>query len=236
MRGPARWRHRGRAGVSPIIGVVLILGMTVAAGMILWMYRPPLPPSPVTVEYVASGDQSEPAWGDPTDCSNTTINANCDNLPAFFIIFTSHSPDAIPLTSLALELRCNGTSLVNGTFKAMEVVPGSGANPSSSSPKLGKCGTWSPSPIGNTATYFNRLLYFQQVSVGSPTLKNGDLFVVYTHPAADFCDRSNHCPDDDFHGAPPWCFTVQSACEILITYTAHPVSLVATIPVWALSG
>ena len=227
---------RRRRAVSSIIAAVLMAGITVAAGTVLWLYRPPLPPTPVSIQYVAMGDQTEPAWSDPTDCSNTTIYANCDVLPAFFIVFSAHSPDNIPLSALGFDLRCNGTSLLNGSLSALEVVPGSGSSPSASAPKLGKCGTWSPSPFGHTATYFNRLGYFQQIKVGSPILKNGDLFVMYIHPTGTFCDRTGYCPEDDFHGAPPWCFTVPNACTIFITYTASPPTLVATIPVWQLSG
>jgi flagellin-like protein len=235
MRSVRGWHRRGRA-VSSIIAVVLLLALTVAAGALLWAYRPPLPPTPVTITYQAVGDQSEPAWGDPTDCTNTSIHAQCNALPAFFIVFTSHSPTAIPLSSLQFDFRCNGTSLVNGSFSKMEVVPGTGQNPNSGSPKLGHCGTWSPSTFGNQATYFNRLAFFEQVSVGAKGLNNGDVFVVYVHPAADFCDRSGYCPDDDFHGAPPWCFTIVGACEVLITYTSSPSALVATIPVSELSA
>lgn len=232
------WTHArgGRRGVSPIIGVVLILGITVVAGTLLWAFRPPLPGTPISVEYVAVGDQSEPAWGDPTDCTNTSIYAVCNDLPAFFIVFTAHSPVNLPLADLSFDLRCNGTSLVNGTFASMEVVPGSGASPGSGAPKLGNCGSWSPSPVGTGATFFNRLLYFQQVQTGATILKNGDIFVVYLHPATDFCDRSGHCPDDDYHGAPPWCFTVPNACTIYISFTQSPPTLVATIPVADLAG
>jgi hypothetical protein len=132
-------------------------------------------------------------------------------------------------------MRCNGTSLVNGTLAAMEVVPGTGASPSSNSPKLGHCGTWSPSSYGTTATYFNRLMYFQQVTTGLKILENGDQLVVYVH-AADFKDTSKNYPDDDYHGAPPWCFASASSCSIVITYTANPPALVATIPFSELSG
>jgi len=231
----SRWRHGANAGSSNSIAVTLLLAMTVAIGAVLWSFRPPLPPSPVVVQYVALGDQSEPTWGDPTDCTNTTIYAVCDTIPAFFVVFTSHSPTNIPLVDLSVDMRCNGTSLVNGTLAKMEVVPGTGASPSSNSPKLGNCGTWKPSTVGNTATYFNRLMYFQQVTPGELTLQNGDQLVVYVH-AADFKDRGGNFPDDDYHGAPPWCFTTVSACAILIDYTANPPALVATIPFSELSG
>ena len=231
-----RWRHKSRVGSSNSIAATLLLAMTVAIGAVLWGYRPPLPPSPVIVQYIALGDESEPTWGDPTDCTNTTIYAQCDTIPAFFVVFTSHSPTNIPLYDLTVDMRCNGTSLVNGTLAAMEVVPGTGASPSSNSPKLGECGTWHPSSVGNTATYFNRLMYFQQVTAGYPTLQNGDQLVVYVH-AADFKDRSGNSPDDDYHGAPPWCFTNSaSGCSIIISYIASPPALVATVPFSELSG
>lgn len=237
MRGQLRRSRRG--GSSNIIAVVLILALTVTAGVILWAYRPPLPPTPVSLQYEAIGDQSEPAWGDPTDCGgNTGINASCITLPSFFLVVTSHTPSALVLTAVTLDFRCNGTSLVNGSLASLEVVPGTGANPSAGSPKLGTCGTWSPNPHGNQATFFNRLLYFQQLSVGAPILSDGDQIVVYEHPAANFCDNSHpaNCPDDDYHGAPPWCFTVPDACTIYLTYTEHPVTLIATIPVGQLAA
>lgn len=237
MQGWTHARRRpNRLGVSQIVGVVLLLGITIAAGTLLWLFQPPLPGSPVNVEYEAIGDQSEPAWGDPTDCTNTTIYAECNDLPAFFIVFTSHAPSSIPLTALSLELRCNGTSLVNGTFAALEVIPGSGSNPGSGAPALGKCGTWDPSPVGTGATYFNRLLYFQQLNSGAKVLENGDEFVVYIHPAVNFCDRSGHCPDDDYHGAPPWCFTTPNACQLILSYTQNPPSLIASIAMTSLAG
>jgi hypothetical protein len=236
MNRGGRWRHKARVGSSNNIAAVLLLAMTVAIGAVLWGYRPPLPPSPVVVQYIALGDESEPTWGDPTDCTNTTIYAQCDTIPAFFVVFTSHSPTNIPLYDLSVDMRCNGTSLVNGTLAAMEVVPGTGASPSSNSPKLGSCGTWTPSAVGTTATYFNRLMYFQQVTPGYPTLQNGDQLVVYVH-AANFKDRSGNSPDDDYHGAPPWCFTnTASACTIIISYVASPPALVASVPFSELSG
>jgi len=230
-----RWRRprpRSGRGVTPIIAAILLTGITVAAGVVLWTFRIQTPTAGVQVEYVAEGDQTEPAWGDPTDCTNTSIYAACDGLPAFFIIFTAHSPTNILLTSLTFEIRCNHTSLLNGSFNSMEVIPGTGANPGSGAPALGKCGSWHPSASGTTATYFNRLAYFQQIVPGTKTLHDGDIFVVYEHPLANFCDRNHHCPDDDYHGAPPWCFTSPAAdCTIYITYTSSPASLVASIPI-----
>ena len=225
------WRRaRRRFAVTPILASVLLVGITVAAGVVLWTFRVNPTSSGVQVEYIAQGDQTEPAWGDPTDCSNTSIYANCDSLPAFFLIFTAHTPSNILLTQLDFDLRCNKSSLLNGTFQAMEVVPGSGSNPGSGAPALGKCGAWKPSSGGTGATYFNRLAYFQQINTNAKVLHDGDIFVVYEHALVNFCDRSNKCPDDDYHGAPPWCFTVVGACYIDLTYTGTPSSVIATIP------
>lgn len=228
-----RWHRRRRArfrAVSPILATVLLIGITLAAGVILWSFRVQTPVPGIHVEYIAEGDQSEPAWGDPTDCTNQTIYAHCDNLPAFFLIFTSHTPSAIPLVDLNFRMVCNGTNLVNGSFAQMEVVPGSGSNPVNSSPTLGKCNTWKPSTNGAQSTFFNRLAYFQQIDAPSTVLHDGDIFVVYEHPLTTWCDRSNRCPDDDYHGAPPWCFTSFNACTIDITFTGYPTTLIASIP------
>jgi len=224
-RTPARWT----AAVSPIIASLLLIGITVAAGAILWTFRVQTPSATVQVEYAAEGDQTEPAWGDPTDCTNETIYASCQGIPAFFLIFTAHSPEAILLTELKFELVCNGTSLLNGTFSQMEVVPGTGANPGSGSPTLGKCGTWKPSATGTTATYFNRLAYFQQIDDRALTLHDGDFFVVYEHPTLNWCDPEGYC-DDDYHGAPPWCFTKAAACTIILSYIGSPSEILGEFP------
>ena len=230
MRPVSRHRRASRA-VTPIFATLLIVAMTITAGAILWTMKINTPSTPVDVNYIGVGDQSEPAWGDPTDCTNTSINANCGVLPAIFIVFTGHEPTNIPLTLLLVTVKCNSTSLLNGTLASLEVVPGTGASPGVGAPKLGHCGTWYPSPKGTSATYFNRLLYFQQIQVGSQVLINGDQIVLYTHPHGGFCDRSGYCPDDDFHGAPPWCFTIPNACFLTITYLGTPQSLVANIPI-----
>jgi hypothetical protein len=224
-------RRRRTRGVSNIIAVILISGMTIAAGVILWAFRFNLPSQPVSIEYDAEGDQSEPAWSDPTDCSNTTIYASCDFLPAIFIIFTEHSPQNIPLSALQLTFLCNKTVLLQASFKALEVIPGTGQNPGTGAPKIANCGSWSwGSGQGYTGSYFNRLLYFQQVKPNLPVLSNGDVFVVFVHPPNNFCDRNNNCPDDDYHGVPIWCFAVPGACTIDLSYTQSPVTLIASIP------
>lgn len=243
-----RWRKGSRRAVSTLIAAILLTAMTVAAGALLWLWRPVYPNSNVSVQYFASGDQKEPAWSDPTDCVNwsTPLNASCDWLPAIFIIFTAHTPDSLFLSELKFSFYCNGTLLLNGSFKSMEIIPGTGTNPGSGAPKIGVCGSWDwGTGQGTTGSFFNRLAYFQQVQPGYPTLKNGDLFVVYIHPLAGFCDHSGYgCPppsghggtDDDYHGAPLWCFTVPGACSVTLTYTGQPESIIASIPLTELEG
>lgn len=232
LRGPA-----GRRAISNIIAAVILVGMTVIAGVVLWAYRPPLPPAPASVDYQAVGNQSEPAWGDPTDCSNTTIYAKCGVLPAVDIVVVGHSPASIPLSQLSLTFMCNGTVLLNGSLQALEVVPGSGASPGRGSPTLGVCGTWSPNQFGFHSTFFNRLMFFKQIQVGSPTLASGDVIVIYGHPPGGFHDyRGNAGDNDDFHGAPAWCFSVPGACTVYLSLSGSTAGVVATIPLLYLAA
>ncbi|HXQ94626.1 MAG TPA: type IV pilin N-terminal domain-containing protein [Thermoplasmata archaeon] len=232
-RRPAIYR-----AVSSVISVILLLCVTVILIAVVATFRFNLPTSSPHVWYTASGNESEQAWGDPTDCTNTSIYAACDPLPAVFVSVTSFTPSYISLSQLVLVFICNGTELMNGTLKALEVVPGSGANPGSGSPVLKSCGTWSwGSGQGTTGTYFNRLLYYQQKTPGIPGIQQGDILVVYSHPKLDFADRSGHNPDDDYHGAPLWCFTVQNACTLYLDYiSGKQTSLVFSLSLYQLSG
>jgi flagellin-like protein len=40
---------------------------------------------------------------------------------------------------------------------------------------------------------------------------------------------------DDYHGAPPWCFSSIAACTIDITYSGNPATLLGSIPVYDLT-
>ena len=64
------WRHRrGRRGVSEIIGAILLIALTIVAGAILWSFRLYIPSNAPSIStYIPSGEGSNPAWGDPTDC------------------------------------------------------------------------------------------------------------------------------------------------------------------------
>jgi flagellin-like protein len=74
MDAPQRWRRmrrrrlsRARA-VSEVIATILLLGITICAGVILWTFHFYTPPQPPTANFVFRGGGSNPVWGDPTDC------------------------------------------------------------------------------------------------------------------------------------------------------------------------
>jgi FlaG/FlaF family flagellin (archaellin) len=238
MRYFRRRRPHPVRAVSSVIAVILLLALTVILVAVVATFRFNLPTQSPKIWYTAEGNESEEAWGDPTDCTNTTIYAACDSLPAVFISVTAFTPSYISLSQLELVFMCNGTELMNGSLKALEVVPGSGANPGSGSPVLQNCGTWDwGSGLGTSGTFFNRLLYYQQRTPGIPGIQQGDILVVYSHPKLDFTDRSGYFPDDDYHGAPLWCFTVQNACTLYIDYlSGKQTSLVFSISLFQLSG
>jgi hypothetical protein len=224
-----------RRAVTTIVAAVLLVALTVVAGAVLWAMTFRLPSATATVEYVAVGDQSEPVWGDCTDCNScsTGVVIKCDVLPATYIVFTSHSPDPIPLSSLSFEFTCNGTSYLNASLDKMEMLPGQVWTPGPSSPSLGRCGTFDPHTLKHVAKiWFNRLAFFRQVSPNATVLKNGDAIVVYIDSNNSWVQHDT----DDFHGVPPWCFTVVNACTIYIGYSGPPAQIIAAVPMTALSG
>ncbi|MGB6443500.1 MAG: hypothetical protein WBF81_09440, partial [Thermoplasmata archaeon] len=91
----------------------------------------------------------------------------------------------------------------------------------------------------------NRLGLFVPISTDAVTvLENGDTFLLYIHNGGYPLDYNAECGGsstkpvldcDDYHGAPPWCFTNQGACEIVLTYTGSPSTTLATIPVYSLA-
>jgi len=48
--------------------MVLLIALTVTAGVILWSFRIYTPPTPPSVTVVIRSGGSNPVWGDPTDC------------------------------------------------------------------------------------------------------------------------------------------------------------------------
>jgi hypothetical protein len=216
-------RHPSRRGVTPIIATIFLLGLTVASGTVLWAFSPRLPSAPTSIEYEASGGVSVPAWGDGSDCKNVNGSQQCLTLPAITIVITSFSPSAIRLADLTFYLICNGSIYLQAPFPAMEWVPGSAGTPSANAPQLGHCGTYTPPKAA-----FNRLGFFQQIDPGATLLQPGDTIVVVAHTFTSF-------KDDDFHGAPTWCFTVLGACSILLAYGGPSPGIALNLPLTVLN-
>ncbi len=281
-----RWAHRRARGVSEILGAILLVALTMTAGIILWSFRINTPPAPPSLTILIHSGGKNPAWGDPTDCQpvgNWTYplastqyttwdnewDAQCDppNVSGNFselntsqIIIASHTPTNIPLDEITFTFVCNNattaggtTILVSGTLASMTWFPGSSTSPAANAPDLGKCGNFDAGGYGGGSygTLYNRLGMFTPIGGGNVTvLENGDTFLLYIHNGGwplDFecvtpklynCFTNSGNPvldTDDYHGAPPWCFTNQGACTIYLSYSGDPNTLLASIPVYSLA-
>lgn len=323
-----RWRRARRRGIAEIIGVVLLVALTLIAGIILWSFRIYTPPAPPSINFVIRSGGSNPVWGDPTDCqpwgydlsfytatqssANLTtwlgkssdgpttktwygqcgdgddgaVTGNYSALNSTEFIISAHSPSNIPLADIDFTFVCNNASdlggttvLLNGSLASMTWFPGSTTAAAADAPYLGYCGSFDARDYGNAAvsTLYNRLALFVPLNQGVSSLENGDTFILYIHNGGYPLDfecvanaagiefdgetASNGCQHtsttctgsgthqvctttdigvpqldyDDYHGAPPWCFTSQGACTIYLTYTGTPSTVLATIPVYALA-
>lgn len=296
MHPAGRWRRRRRRGIAEIIGAVLLVALTLVAGVLLWSFRIYTPQTPPTVSFVFRSGGSNPVWGDPTDCqplgswsyplssaySNQWTNAwwnqceysvsgNFSAMNTTQIIVAGSSPNNIPLDQINLTFVCNGayapapyttttnTVLISGTLASMTWFPGSTSQPAPNAPYLGYCGGFDAGNDAGAAfgTLYNRLAIFVPVSADTSLLMAGDTFYLYIHnggwPLDYACITSGQpwgydrsiCPNgitgaplldvDDYHGAPPWCFSSPQACTIYVTYTGTPGALLATIPVYSLA-
>jgi len=208
MNRRVRWRQRRRRGVAEIIGAILLVALTMVAGVLLWTFHFYTPPSPPTVEFVVRDGGSNPVWGDPTDCQpvgnwhyplsganetkwNNGFDSECEypNVAGNYsllntteIIFSAHSPADIPLADISFTFICNGTVLLTGSFANMTWFPGSSYAYPPSAPTLGYCGTFDAGGYGGGAfsTYYNRLGIFDPL-VNDSVLENGDTFILYIH-------------------------------------------------------
>ncbi len=261
MRNPRRWRRSGRRAVSPIIGTILLLAITVVAGTLLWTFHFYTPAAPPSVTFLIRSGGSNPVWGDGTDCDPCNgANPVYSLMNTTQIIFATHTPANIPLTDISVTFVCNNASsggpttvLVSGTLANMTWIPGetgSGGAAPAGSPLLGYCATLKVGGYGGADdTAYNRLCLFVPINSDETTdLENGDTFLLYIHDGGfplDYAKNSRDCAGgstvypcldgDDYHGAPPWCFTTQGACTIYMTYTGTPSALLAEIPVYSLA-
>jgi len=140
MRRSWRRRWRGRRGVSEIIGAILLVALTIVAGVILWTFRINTPPVAPSVSFAIRSGSSEPAWGDPTDCqpqgtwtyplpgsqdnawSNAWYNqcyigttGNFSTLNVSQMIVSGMSSTGIPLSQIRFTFVCNNNSVTGGT-------------------------------------------------------------------------------------------------------------------------
>ena len=289
---PTRGRFRRRRsaryrGVSEAISTVLLLAITVAILILVYMIRFPLSPAPPNVSYQAVTGGTRPVWGDPTDCRpnlpfntnyylgngtgnrtdlaryNTYMNAwwsDCEygdngtyNLMNVTLIEMVDVSQPIPLADVEFQFVCTNTTpryvqttLVEGPLSNMEWVPGSSQNLSSGAPTLGKCATYDASGAGGGANsvYYNRLGYFDPVDYNRTELAPGQTIIIYVHTPDSVLEAPNPIEPtsswnvsdgDDYHGAPPWCFTVVGACQInLIDTQWTPGILLTSIPLYIL--
>jgi flagellin-like protein len=254
MRPRRRWLRSGRRGVSEVVGAVLLISLTLVAGIILWTFHINTPPSPPQVTFAFRSGTSNPVWGDPTDLSP---NGTYSVMPTSQIIVAGVSSTSIPLTRVNLAFICNGldgqatpaqggrgpgnntTVLISGSLASMTWYPGFGSYPSSG-PKLGWCANFNAGGYGGGAfgVFFNRLGLFDPLTKGAIVLESGDTFLLYIHNSglpldwsrADCSPNPVPCSDqDDYHGAPPWCFTDPGACTIVLTYTGNPSTTLAAV-------
>lgn len=297
MRRP-RWRRsRRRGGVAEIIGVILLIALTIVAGIILWSFRVYTPTPAPSVSFQVGLVAGSTAWGDPTDCQpypptggqpwtyplssselHTWANdwyAQCyESASGNFTQMNSteivvrgiSSSGPILLSQVVLSFVCNNatslggtTVLVSGSLASMTWVPYQTTQPAPDAPSLGYCGNfdaggWAfmPGLTPANGTLYNRLGFFDPLIPGSTTLAAGDAFYLYLHnggwPITFLCVAADageyplsYCPHgdayvpqldfDDYHGAPPWCFTSPGACTIYLTYTGAPSTVLASIPV-----
>lgn len=295
---------------------MLLVALTLIAGVILWTFRIYTPPAPPTITFLVHTGGSNPAWGDPTDCQpqgynlsfyheglttqqlktwvgnesdggndhtwfgqcgdgdSGAVTGNYSAMNTSEFVITSHSPGTILLSQVDFTFVCNNASnaggttiLVNGSLASMTWFPGSGTL-APNAPYLGYCGTFDAgSSVSANGIYYNRLGLFVQLVPGDDALQDGDTFILYIHNGGwplDFECVANAAgiifdgqtsgkwqgcsavkdgnPEplvtldlDDYHGAPPWCFTSMNACTIYLTYTGYPSALLAKIPVFSLA-
>lgn len=248
------WR-RHRRGVAPIIGTILMLALTIVIFTIIFSFRFYTPAAPPNITLVIKSGGSNPVWGDGTD---TPSSGTYSLMNTTAIIIASASPTNILLSQIEFTFICNNdtqpggnqTILVQGSLQDMTWFPGSTSAAPADAPQLGWCASFHAGGYGGGSfgTAYNRLGIFVPISTNDTTLQAGDTFLLYIHNGGYPLDYGNDAKDcnngvkadpcldgDDYHGAPPWCFTSQGACTILLSYLGNPNTLLASIPVYTLA-
>jgi flagellin-like protein len=235
--GPARSivriRRRRPRGVSPIIATIFLVAMTLVSGVFLWSFRPKAPPQSTQIFYEVLEGPPEPTWGDGSDCMTVNMVQTCLELPSLDFVLTSSTKNTLPIADLDFYFFCNGTVYLSATLAQMAWVPGSNNMPGPNSPTLGTCGTFTP-----PAADWNRLAYYDQVNAGAANFVDGDTIVLYAHTF-----EPPNCPapgpmgmcDDDYHGAPVWCYSVPNSCSIELIYAGPPAVVAMNVELYGLS-
>jgi flagellin-like protein len=180
------------------------------------------------------------------DCDGSPPIGNFSPMNATEITFTSVTPSNLQLADIQFEFLCHNstgtTSLVSGSLAAMTWFPGSTTSPAPDAPELGYCATFDAKDFGGGAfgTLYNRLGLFVPIQHNVNVLQPGDTFILYVHTPDSIydpeCGSTGYQDCDDYHGAPPWCFTVPGACEIKILSTVGAGQLLADIQIYSISG
>jgi flagellin-like protein len=68
MRSLRPGRGRPTRGVSNIIATILLVAITIVAGVFLWTFQINTPSQAPIIEFSIRSGTSNPVWGDPTDC------------------------------------------------------------------------------------------------------------------------------------------------------------------------
>jgi flagellin-like protein len=177
-------------------------------------------------------------------CQNHEVG-NFSLMNASAITIDSVSPATMSLSRIDFTFICinrtpvfNESYLVHGSLGSMTWYPGQTGGPAPNAPHLRWCASFDASGHGAFATLYNRLGIFTPISANSQVLQAGDTIILYVHtPRSVFdVDQANGQDIDDYHGAPPWCFTVPNACEIQLTYNGTSQQILATIPIYSISG
>jgi hypothetical protein len=109
-----RWRRARRPAVSTVIAAVLLLGITIVAGVLLWTLVLSPPPAPPKLYYTATSGLTYPVWGDPTDCSPLLPHA-----PSYYLGNGSGDPRWNTYMN-AWWADCEAGT--NGTYNSMNVT------------------------------------------------------------------------------------------------------------------
>jgi flagellin-like protein len=214
--------RRGFRGVSPIVASILLVAITVVSATVLYEFRPAMSNPPLSLDAYVSTIANEPAWGDGSECHDVNGVQTCTSLPAIGITFVDPTP--VPLTELQFVFLCNDTVYISSSFVNIEWVPGTEATVGSGSgPQISHCGSFTP-PL----TMWNRVAFFEQLTPGNALIQPGDMLVFYAHTFLTF-------KDDDFHGAPEFCYSVPGACTLDVFFTGGQTSLVFSLDLYGFS-